>query len=104
MLAWSICLLMVTMPETVAHRMDSIEPSPADMGWRALGEWLGTSVGSKRRAFPVSAKMSPRIVRVGWVLAAGDGEAGLVRCGVLALLIAWARAWLPGGMGGISVI
>ena len=83
---------MVTMPETVAHRMDTMEPSPADMVWWALGERLGTSEGSRRRAFLVSAKMSPRKVRGGEVLAARDSEAGSVRRGVLALLIAWAKA------------
>ena len=34
----------------------------------------------------------------------GEGEAGSVRRGVLALEMALASSWLPGGMGGISDI
>ena len=34
----SSCLLMVTMPETVADSMDRMEPSPAEMVLRAWGE------------------------------------------------------------------
>ena len=83
---------MVTMPETVAQRIASMEPSPADMVWWALGEWLGTNEGSRRSASLVSAKISLRQARGGGVLAAGNGEAGSVRPGVLALIIAWARA------------
>ena len=49
--ALSICLLMATMPETVAQRMESMEPSPADIVCRALGERLGTKEGSRGRAF-----------------------------------------------------
>ena len=34
----SSCLLMVTMPETAAHRIDRMEPSPAEMLLKAWGE------------------------------------------------------------------
>ena len=34
----------------------------------------------------------------------GEGEAGSVRRGVPALEMALASSWLPGGMGGISMI
>ena len=34
----SSCLLMVTMPETAAHSIDRMEPSPAEMVLRAWGE------------------------------------------------------------------
>ena len=39
-------LVMATIPETVAHRMDRVDPSPAKMVWRACGVRLGTRVGS----------------------------------------------------------
>ena len=39
-------LVMATIPETVAHRMDRVDPSPAEMVWRACGVRLGTRVGS----------------------------------------------------------
>ena len=39
-------LVIATMPETVAHRMDRIDPFPAEMVWRACGMRLGTRVGS----------------------------------------------------------
>ena len=34
----SSCLLMVTMPETAAHSIDRMEPSPAEIVLRAWGE------------------------------------------------------------------
>ena len=39
-------LVMATIPETVAHRMDRVDPSPADMVWRACCVRLGTRVVS----------------------------------------------------------
>ena len=79
---------MVTMPKTVAQRMNSMEPSRADLVWWVFRERLGTREGSKRKPSLVSAKISPRKVRGGEVLAAGDREAGSARQGVLILLIA----------------
>ena len=97
-------LVMATMPETVAHRMDRVDPSPAEMVWRACGVWLGTRVGSSWRLSLVSEKTSARKASGGGSLWTGEGEAGSVRREVEDLDIAWANAWLPGGMGGTSVI
>ena len=38
LLTVSSCLLMVTMPETAAHSIERMEPSPAEMVLRAWGE------------------------------------------------------------------
>ena len=100
----SSCLLMVTMPETAAHSIDRMEPSPAEMVLRAWGERFWTSCGGRRRLSLVSVKRSERNSRGAVVLWEGEGEAGSVRRGVPALEIALASSWLPGGMGGISVI
>ena len=100
----SSCLVMATIPKTVAHSMERMGPSPAEIVYNSLGERFWTREGSRRRASRVSAKILPRNTRGGGVLRAGESEAGLLRRGVLALEIAWARAWLPGGMGGIFVM
>ena len=97
-------LVIATMPETVAHRMSRVDPSPAEMVWRACGVRLGTRVGSSWRLSLVSVKTSARKARGGESLWTGEGEAGSLRRGVEDLDIAWAKAWLPGGMGGTSVI
>ena len=49
-------------------------------------------------------KRSERNSRGAVVLWVGEGEAGSVRRGVPALEMALASSWLPGGMGGISMI
>ena len=38
-------LVIATMPETVAHRMDRVDPSWAEMVWRACWVRLGTRLG-----------------------------------------------------------
>ena len=52
----------------------------------------------------MSEKISARKARGGGSLCTGEGEAGSLRRGVEDLDIAWTNAWLPGGMGGTSVI
>ena len=95
---------MATIPETVAHRMDRVDPSPAEMEWRACGVRLGTRVGWSRRLSLVSEKISARKARGGRSLCTGEGEAGSLMQGVEDLDIAWANASLPGGMGRTFVI
>ena len=97
-------LVIATMPETVAHRMDRVEPSPAEMVWKAWGFRLGTRAGLRWRLSLVSVKTSTRKAKGGGSLWTGDGDAVSLRRGVEDLNIAWANAWLPGGMGGTSVI
>ena len=97
-------LVIATIPETLAHRIDRVEPSPAEMVWRAWGVRLGTRAGSRWRLSLVSVKTSARKARGGGSLWTGEGEEGSLRRGVEDLDIAWANAWLPGGMGGTSVI
>ena len=58
-------LVIANMPETVAHRMDRVEPSPAEMVWRAWGVRLGTRAGSRWRLSLVSVKTSARTARGG---------------------------------------
>ena len=43
-LSW---LVNVTIPETVVPRLDKVEPSLAEMVWRACRVRFGTRVGSK---------------------------------------------------------
>ena len=95
---------MITMRETVADSMERMEPSPAEMMLRAWGERSWTSCGGWRSLFRVSEKRSERYSSAGVVLWEGDGEAGCIRRGVLALEVARASCWLPGGMRGISEI
>ena len=54
----------------------------------------------------MSEMTSAKKARGGGSLYTGEGEAGSlqVRRGVEDLDIAWANAWLPGGMGGTSVM
>ena len=49
-LAWSSCLVMVTMPETVAHSMERMEPSPAEIVRSSLGERFWTREGFSHKA------------------------------------------------------
>ena len=100
----SSCLLMVTMPETAAHSIDRMEPSPAKMVLRAWGERFWTRCGGRRRLSLVSVKRSERNSRGAVVLWEGEVEAGSARRVVPALEMALASSWLPGGMGGISDI
>ena len=100
----SSCLLMVTMPETAAHSIERMEPSPAEMVLRAWGERFWTSCGGRRRLSLVSVKRSERNSSVAVVLWVGEEEAGTVTRGVPALEMALASSWMPGGMGGISMI
>ena len=92
----SSCLLMVTMPETAAHSIDRMDPSPAEMVLRAWGERFWTSCGGRRRLSLVSVKRSERNSRGAVVLWVGVGEDGSVRRGV--------RSFVgpvgPGGVGG----
>ena len=53
-------LVIATMPETVAHKMDRVEPSPAKIVWRACRVRLGTSAGSRWRLSLVLLKTSAR--------------------------------------------
>jgi len=48
---------MATMPETVAQRMERMDPSPAVMDWSARGERSWTNSGFSWRLFLVSVKM-----------------------------------------------
>ena len=83
---------MVTMPETAAHSIDRMEPSPADMVLRAGGERFWTSCGGRRRLSLVSVNRSERNSRGAVVLWEGEGEAGSVRRGVPALEMALASS------------
>ena len=58
-------LLMATIPETVAHRMDRVDLSPAVMVWWACGVRLGTRVGSSWRLSLTSEKVSAKKARGG---------------------------------------
>ena len=78
-LSW---LVIAMMPETVAQRMDRVDPSPAEMVLRACGVKLGTSAGSSWRLSLVSEKTSARIERGVGSLWTGKGEAGSLRWGV----------------------
>ena len=84
--------MTATIPETVAYRMDRVDPSPAEMVWRACGVRLGTRVGSSWRLSLVSEKNSARKARGGGTLWTDEGEAGSLRRGVEDLDIAWANA------------
>ena len=97
-------LVMATISQTVAHRMERVDPSPSDMVWSACGVRLGTTAGSSWRLSLVSEKTSARKARGGGSLCIGEGEEGSLRRVVEDLDIAWANAWLPGVMGGTSVI
>ena len=88
----SSCLLMVTMPETAAHSIDRMEPSPAEMVLRAWGERFWTSCGGRPRVSLVSVNRSERNSRGAVVLWEGEGEAGSVRRGVPALEMALASS------------
>ena len=93
---------MVTMPETAAHSIERMEPSPAEMVLRAWGDRFWTSYGTRRRLSLVSVNRSERNSKGAVVLR--EGEAGSARRGVPALEMALASSWLPGGMGAISDI
>ena len=58
-------VVMATMPDTVAHSMEGMEPSPAVMVCRAWGDRSWTMSGESWRLFLVSAKISARTVRGG---------------------------------------
>ena len=97
-------LVIATIPETVAHRIDRVDLSPAEMVWRACGVRLGTRVGSRYRLSLLTAKTSTRNASGGGSLWTGEGEAGSLRWGVEDVEIAWANAWLPGSMCRTCVI
>ena len=75
-------LVIVTILEKVSYRMDRVDPSPAEMVWRACGVRLRTRVGSKWRLCLVSEKTSARKVRGGGSLWTGAGEAASLKLGV----------------------
>ena len=68
--------VMATMPETVAQRIERIEPSPAVIVWRAWGERSWTRSGFSWRLFLVWEKISARKARGGNGWAEGEGEGG----------------------------
>ena len=70
---------MVTMPETAAHSIDRMDPSPAEMVLRAWGERFWASCGGRRRLSLVSVKRSERNSRGAVVLWEGEEEDGSVR-------------------------
>ena len=84
--------VMGTMPETVAERIERMEPSPAVMDWRAWVVRSWTRSGSSWRPFLDSAKISDRKARGGEGREEGDGEGGSWRQGVLAWEMAAANA------------
>jgi len=67
---------MATMPETVAQRMERMDPSPAVMDWSERGERSWTKSGFSWRLSLVSAKISARKARGGDICPEGDGAAG----------------------------
>ena len=83
---------MVTMPETAAHSIDRMEPSPAEMVLRAWGERFWTSCGGRRMLSLVSVNRSESNSRGAVVPWKGEGEAASVRCGVPALEMARASS------------
>jgi len=83
---------MGTMTETVAHRMQRVEPLPAVMVWRAWDERSWTMSGLSCRLFLVSETISARNARGGDGRTEGDGEGGSWRRGVLAWEMAVAKA------------
>jgi len=67
---------MATMPETVAQRMDRMDPSPAVMDWSKGGERSWTKSGLSWRLSLVSANISARKARGGDVCPEAEAEAG----------------------------
>ena len=85
-------MLIVTMPETAAHSIARMDPSPAEMVLRAWGERFWTSCRGRQWLSVVSEKRSERNCRWGAVLSDGEGDAGSDWRGVLALDMALARS------------
>ena len=71
-----IWVVMATMPETVAQRMDRMDPSPAVMDWSERGKRSWTKSGFSWRLSPVSAKISARKERGEDVCPEGEEEGG----------------------------
>jgi len=67
---------MPTMPETVAQRMERMDPSPAVIDWSKCGERSWTKSRFSWRLSLVSAKISAWKVRGGDVCPEGEGEGG----------------------------
>ena len=80
------------MPETVAQRMERMDPSPAVMDWSERGERSWTKSRFSWRLSLVSAKISPRKARGGDVYPEGEVEGGFSRRGVLSREMAAAKA------------
>ena len=70
------------------------------------GLWgeVGDQGGVEPEAIPGVGESFRQEGEGGGSLCTGEGEAGSLKRGVEDLDIAWANAWLPGGMGGTSVI
>jgi len=64
------------MPETVAQRIERMDPSNAALVWSASGERSWTRSGFSWRLSLVSEKISVRKVRGGDGCAEGEGERG----------------------------
>jgi len=94
---------MATMPDTVAHSMEIIDPSLTVMVGRAWGDRSWTRLGEGGRLFLVSAKTSASKVRAEMGRLEGKGEGGSWMREVLAREMAAAKPWLPGAMGGIPI-
>jgi len=67
---------MAMMPETVAHRIDRMDPSLAVMDCSERGDRSWTKSGFSWRLFLVSAKISAKKARGGDVCPEGEGEGG----------------------------
>ena len=67
---------MATMPETVAQRIERMDPSPAVMDWNERGDRSWTRSGFSWRLSLVSAKISARRASGGDVCPEGEGERG----------------------------
>jgi len=80
------------MPDTVANKMKSIEPSLAVMVCRALGERSLAGVEDSWRLFLVSEKVSTRNTRGEKGRLEGEGKGSSGRGGVLARDMAAAKA------------
>ena len=81
----SSLLMINTMPDTLTHRMKSMEPSPAMIFCKALGERSVTRLGDSWRLFLISENICTRKAGWGGWAVGGTERRGLGETGSIGL-------------------